>query len=457
MHQHNYHRIMLPFCIRQPLFQLIGEHSESESFICEFLKSESNYKALIRAYKNEPRLWNHKQFPKVLNNHDRTLCLERITLDIKNTQNIELSTNQVDMIIRHMRISYLKNVKRFKSAGQRLAAAECNSVPFWYFSALSFIEPFLNNVTAFESHSHRTHLKKENIIQILEIYKEFPQLWNTNLAEYVSSNKRQEALQQMTEVVRNEVGLKIKESSLKRYLENIHARLYKEKCIINYNQGKVTKQNSIYYNHMVFLIDHVGPFNCSYCERKHKSPLYLKAHIYQHHHKNDPLTCPICGKKYEKLIPYVAHARRHMNDLPDECKVCGKRFIRLPELRKHMRTHNGERPYCCELCGASFTASWSLLSHLRRHKKAYTTYCQICSKGFFTKDELRSHMATHSNERNYSCSTCGKSFKVRKTLKTHELSHTEERNYSCPKCGKRYKNKIGVKQHLKKHRTDGDK
>ncbi|XP_019892619.2 zinc finger and BTB domain-containing protein 41 isoform X5 [Musca domestica] len=430
----------------------IGEGSNAKSFICEFLKSDSNYKAVIEAYQNEPRLWNTKEFPNVLNDAERNECLERIALEIKNTQKIELNSNQVDLLIHQIRRTYIDNIKRFKNAEQREAAAESNRVPLWYFNSLSFLESIVNEGTDVKS-VNRRHLKREQILQMIDIYKKFPHLWNTNLPENVCANKRQEAIQRMKKTLRIEMGLKIKVCSLKNYLETIHAHFYNEKSNI-INQGKRGKPNSAFFDRMLFLNDHVGPFICKFCGRRHRSPLAQKVHIYQSHHQKDPLKCLICAKIYEKTEPYVAHVRRHMSDLPDECKECGKRFIRAADLRLHMRTHTGVKPYCCEICGAAFTLSSALQSHIRRHKKEYRHYCEICLKGFPTKHEMECHIPTHTNERKYRCSICGKAFKCRKTTRIHETTHVEGRHHPCPLCGKMFKNDVGVKQHLRTHRIN---
>ncbi|XP_073828393.1 uncharacterized protein [Musca autumnalis] len=433
--------------------RLKREYSKSKSIICDFLKSDSNYKAFITAYRYEEPLWNRKRYRNELRYTNRQNCLKTIALSIESQQNISLDTNLVDLIIRHIRKDYKEKLMQFKTAEQQKAAADSKNVPMWYFEKLAFLEPFVNSGKTGKRKSHRRHLTKEHILQIVEIYKRFPNLWNTDLVENLCSNKRDEAIEEMTKAVRDEVGVKIKESSLKNYLEKIQAHFYKEKSIALINRGKITDQNSIYFEHMLFLYDHSGPFDCTVCGQRFRNRLNCQSHLYQRHQQGEPLTCSICNKVYENLGPYVAHIRRHMSDLPDECKECGKRFIRRADLRMHMRIHAGIKPYCCEMCGMSFTASSAFKNHIRRHNKDYRVHCEICNKGFYGRDLLRVHMTKHTNERNFPCSVCGKAFRNKDDLRKHETIHVEGRNYPCSLCGKMFKNRYGVQQHLRTHRS----
>lgn len=439
--------LTLPFST----FQLVGEHSKS--FAKEFLKCDLNYKAILFAYQNQPSLWNRNLFPNKLNNDERNLCLKNIALELKTARNIELDTSMVGHILLRIRQEYCVKLRRYKTIEQRKAAERNKIVPGWYFKQLAFLQPMMDHFTITKLDSQRTNLTKEQIIQILEIYKNFPVLWNTSLVENVCSNKRQEALERMLKPIHKEMGLKINVSILQQYLDSIHAHLSKEKTMLLKN-NKNNENISMYYDHMKFLHDHVGPFCCGICGRRNRSPLHLKVHIYQKHNRNDPLRCPMCNKIYQQMEPYVAHARRHMNDLRVECKECGKRFIRHADLRVHMYTHTGIKSYCCEVCGSVFTTASALVDHKRRHEKLYKVFCEICSKGFYYDEKLREHMTTHTNIRNYACGICGKKFKAKKTLKAHKSTHEEGRNHPCPLCGKMYKNKIGVSQHLRTHRSN---
>uniref|UniRef100_A0A1I8N5G2 Uncharacterized protein n=1 Tax=Musca domestica TaxID=7370 RepID=A0A1I8N5G2_MUSDO len=430
------------------------EIKKARAFVSKFLECDDNWKAFMRAYEKVPQLWDPKLFPKKLNNDERNAYLQKIANEIKSERNIELDTNLVGLTTVRVRQHFRIRINRFKTAEDRHDAIENKIVPKWYFEAYAFLELTLEQLSIVNFDSQRKHLRKEQILQIIQIYQRFPNLWNTNLAENVCFNKRQEALGEMSQVIRREMGLTIKETSLRKYLQSLHVHFAKEKSLLLDNQDKKPESELLYYDHMKYLNDHVGPLMCEFCGRKHKSPLFLKVHIYESHHRDDPLRCPICSKEYEHVQPYVAHARRHMDDLQDECKECGKRFIRLADLRTHMRTHTGVRPFFCDVCGASFTKRYSLTEHSRRHEKVYKFFCDICSKGFYERAKMNRHKICHSDIRKYCCSICGKAFKTRRHTKIHESTHADSREFPCPLCGKLFKNKIGVTHHLRTHRKN---
>lgn len=407
----------------------------------------------MTAYEKVPQLWDPKLFPKRLKSEERNAYLQQIATEINQERNLELDTTLVGLISvrvrRHLRII----LSRIKTAQDRKKAIADKMVPKWYFEALAFLEPSIKQTSMEHYDSRLKHLKKNQILQIIKIYKKFPNLWNSNLAENVCHNKRQEDREQMTEVIYHEMGLKINETSLKKYLENLNSNFTKEKGYALENKGRNLDKELFYYDHMQFLNDHVGPFICKFCGRKLQSPLYFKLHLHQSHHRGGPLKCQICDKEYEQVNPYVAHIRRHLNDLHDECKECGKRFIRHADLQMHMRTHTGAKPFVCEVCGASFSQRHSLTTHSRRHEQKFIHFCDICSKGFYEKFHLTRHMIKHSNVRNYPCKICGKAFKTKRHSETHETTHADNRLYPCPTCGKMFKNNIGVIQHLRTHRN----
>ncbi|XP_013102590.2 zinc finger protein 181 [Stomoxys calcitrans] len=421
------------------------EDSKSRQFVSEFLKSERNFIAFVAAYKNQPRLWNHKIYSKKFKSKkERDSFLQKVANEIKSRLNIHMTCDNVSGIIKRIRQDYREKLKRSRPEDHDHKAPRTTN------SRLSFLDPFIDYYSIVKLDTHRGYLKNDQILDILCIYKRYPALWNSTLMEYVCTNKRTEALKQMTEAIRTEVGIEVNESALKKYLMGVHSHYSKEK------QNHMLKKGgtkSIYFPHMRFLHEHVGPFCCSKCGRKHRNPLQFKVHQYHNHGGPPPLKCAECNKEYEQLEPYVAHIRRHMNDLSDKCKVCGKMFMRAADVRIHMRTHTGAKPYFCEICGSSFTMPSSLKEHKRRHDKLYKVFCEVCSRGFYSNDKLVAHMGTHSDERNFACNTCGKAFKTKKTLRAHIHTHEEGRNYPCPQCGKMYKNRIGVSQHLRTHRS----
>nr|XP_013101939.1 unnamed protein product [Stomoxys calcitrans] len=429
-----------------------AEDNNTRTFVRQFLRSESNFITFIASYKNQPVLWNRKLYPKRnITNDVREKCLSTIAAEINQQLNLDMTSCYAAALIKRIRNGYAMKLNRLRSNELRGGTLKSRTMPDWYFEKLQFLEPFLDNYSIDKLSG--ANLESQQIMQILEIYKNLPHLWNTSCLEYLCTNKRQEAIAEMRRTLDSEMGLKVEENILKTYLYCIHGHFATEK---GYTQSKksTTRTISEYYDHMRFLDDHIGPFYCSLCERKHRNPLQLKVHRNQAH-DCEPLTCPLCNKAFYNVQAYTFHAKRHMNDATEICKECGKAFVKIVDLKAHMRSHTGAKPYCCEKCGASYTMPSSLIEHRKQvHEVQNEANCPICGKVFPNKKRLVLHLRTHTNERSFRCKTCGKAFKTKKTMRQHEFTHEEGRNHPCPVCGKMYKNKIGVSQHLRTHRTN---
>ncbi|XP_075155519.1 uncharacterized protein LOC142228868 [Haematobia irritans] len=429
------------------------EDNLCRSFVSDFLETEEKFLTLVEAYKNQPQLWNLKEYPYVRSSTERNTYFTNIANELRNKLNVQVPNDYIRVAIYRLRQCYRNKCANSGASGEENEGVRsAKARPKWYFSKLKFLEPFLCKNSIDKLDTNQPYLQENQIKKLLNLYERYPHLWNTNLIESVCKNKRNASLKQLAETIHSEMGLKVSEFSLKKYLNGLHFRFCKEKTNVLKADG-TPLHSSVYYEHMKFLFDHVGPFYCSECSRKYRNPLHLKAHKCQSH-GCERLSCPQCGKQFEQVEPYVAHARRHMNDLNEKCTVCGKMFLRKADLKLHMRSHTGDKPYFCETCGARFAMPTALQQHRKRHTKDYKCHCPICSKPFYTNDHMKRHLETkHSDVRNFECQTCGKAFKTKKTLMGHESTHEEGRKYPCPLCGKMYKNTIGVSQHLRIHRA----
>lgn len=442
---------MLQNLICMPSFffpQSDSEDSKTTMFVRNFMANKSNVATLISAYKKQPFLWNTNNSSQV-RAKERPKCLSKIAEEIKQKLDLTITSKEVAAVVTRLRHDYREKLKRINERGDN---GKGKNVRMWYFEQLDFLQPYMESSSIYKLDSHHTQLEQSQVVQILNIYKSLPILWNTDLIENVCSNKRLEALAQMQTLFESEVGIKTNVAVLKKYIHCIHMFFTREK---RFNMSKIpsTRVRATLYKHMQFLYDHVGPFKCSQCQRPFLSPLNFKVHISEH---NDsiPLKCSLCNKKYKTTDAYMAHARRHMNDLKNECKECGKKFSRPADLEIHQRCHTGSKPYCCEICGASYRHSQAFNTHKRRHLKQYLHHCPICSKGFYKKDQMNNHVRTHADVREFKCKLCGKGFKTKKTMQQHMFTHEEGRNHACPVCEKTFKNKLGLAQHIKIHRKN---
>lgn len=409
------------------------------------MTSRENVEALIDAYESQPKLWNTKftKQPKIKT--DRNKCMQQIATTLLNDMKLEITVREVAAVIAHLRLICRIKLERDKSH-ITYSEAQKNA---WLFERLRFLTPFVDSHPVAVLESHPYDLMHNEILQLLDIYKRYPHLWNKEILESCCENKRTAALGQMLKDIDFQMDIEVNENTLKKYLYVVHTNFSRQK---RREMGiLVSKEPRFeYYEHIIFLYDHLGPFRCSVCRRIFMGLLQVKAHQYEHN-ETIGLHCPQCKKGFKAVAPYKAHVRRHMNDLGIECKECGRRFLRLHDLRSHMLGHTDTKPFCCDVCGMSFRHVQGFKVHKRRHVKAYSHFCEVCEKGCYSQHELNTHMRIHRDIRDFVCPICSKAFKTKKTMKQHIFIHEEGRNHMCPLCGKTFKNKIGLGHHVKTH------
>lgn len=414
------------------------------------MKTEGNVTALINAFKNQPNLWNKNCFRL---KGKRQEYLEQIAQELKSQINVDVTWVQAGFLVSYLCQKYREDLKEIKAAKEDSLN---NFTPSWYFQELHFLKSRVENNYIAQLNAELPDLLPHEILQMLDIYKAHSFLWNTNIIEHYCTNKKAEAMNEMLQTISTKININISEAILEEYLRTVHdcfSKLKRKKLNIlskrNYNF--VIEQNKEdYYEHMMFLYDHVGPFKCSECGQETKGALSYKIHKSQHN-GSAPLICSVCNKEFTSPTTYTNHARRHMEDTKHECKECGKKFYGSRELNIHMRDHTGAKPFCCEICGASFRHVQGFTNHHRRHEKNYLHTCHICSKGYYTMDRYKDHMNSHTNTRTHICSVCGKAFINKKGLLQHSVIHEDIRKFACKLCGKTFKHKTGVNQHMRTH------
>ncbi|XP_005187460.1 myoneurin-like [Musca domestica] len=412
----------------------------SGTFVQNFIKSRQNLKLFIESYKEQPELWNSKLPPK-LSVKLKEKYWEKIKNVLQNKYKIDMTTVQIERVIKHLNLQYKRSQNR-SSKDQK---------PLWFIKELEFLRPAYESAKpSVKLKPQHCELKNKQITQLLDIYERYPNLWNSNLIENCCKNKRNESFEQMLQAVNSEMNLNIDEEKLRGYLHFIHNEYAKEKRLDIRNCDSKADNKHPYYKRAQFLYDHVGPFKCSECNAELKNPLNFKLHKSQHD-GTMPLKCSLCSKGFKVLGTYVLHARRHMDDLEEVCQECGKKFINSYDLKVHMRFHTGSKPFCCEICGASFRHIQTFAGHKRRHEKKYLHHCPTCSKGFYCKAKLDDHIRSHKQIREFNCETCGKAFITKKTLQQHLVTHEDIRKYVCTLCGKSFKLKVGLNQHMRTH------
>lgn len=199
----------------------------------------------------------------------------------------------------------------------------------------------------------------------------------------------------------------------------------------------------------------VKPYFCTLC---HKT-FAFKANLTKHQGKSrckkpsdDPITCHICHKVFEKQFLLKSHLRRHNTDRPFGCDECTMMFKHKSTLIRHVQMHNGVRPYVCPYCDKSFTHSALLKPHVRVHTGEKPYQCPMCEKKFSHKHNMQRHVMRHSKIKHLVCEICHKQFPKESRLKYHMKTHVNEKHFSCHICPKKFSHKQNVIRHyMRKH------
>ncbi|XP_065365593.1 zinc finger protein 615-like [Calliphora vicina] len=425
--------------------------STSPSTIEKFIKSKPNMQTLIELYKNQPNLWN-KDLHFYHFRDKRQSFLEETTKDLNNKLNSKFTYKEVSDIINYIYRKHRKDFKRLRLYEEDEKTSNDKKYKrCWFYDDLYFLRP-KTKIQLQKLDVNLPDLTTEQVTKIIQIYREFPHLWNTNLVEFMCTNKRHEAYIEMLKSLETNMNININVTVLEEYLRTIHYYFSREKRLRK--QKKIDAKSKTpaedYYEHLLYLYDHEGPFNCSECNRLFEKTLGFKVHK-STHDDSIPFTCSQCKKEFKTIKSYTIHAKRHFEDLEFVCTECNRKFVAYADLRVHLLTHSGNGPHFCEICGTSYPRIHSFKRHQRRHEKRYTHTCHICSKGYYSKDRYDDHMNSHMNIRQHICQLCGKGFITSRALKTHSVTHEDARNHACKLCGKTFKLKIGVLQHMRTH------
>ncbi|XP_069965799.1 zinc finger protein 271-like [Bactrocera oleae] len=295
-------------------------------------------------------------------------------------------------------------------------------------------------------------LDDKQFIILAEVYKEHTCLWNEKDITYRFTNRRDEAMRFVCQKFNNETGLNMTQIDLEKKVKTL-----RKLCSFIKNRKLVAKRKKLKYQpkfayseHLEFLENDVGPFDCPICKKRIHGPDAFKVHI-AGHDGSIPFKCDICGHGYQLSSNLAVHLRRHVQDYTYGCNICNKLCATSTDLKTHMRSHTNEKPFVCDLCGHRTGTSSHLIAHRRRHLKRRVYKCELCPKTFYDKQILNQHTKIHSTVRDKICEICNKGFITNNKLRQHRLIHDPEKKYSCKICEKRFAQSAGLCGHMKSH------
>ncbi|XP_023167414.2 uncharacterized protein LOC111597103 [Drosophila hydei] len=416
---------------------------------------------LIDGFRRQESLWNPQHFD--YNNCCKKELYREISAELLEELNYEMSGEDCFKELQKLRTRYRKELRMvIKHKGLYLPK-------LWCYDELDFLQKILqeqifNKInkkkgvvesyrrTKFIDASSIRFELQEDQLQFVEIYRNYPALWDVDHPDFRSNAYRTQALGQMLEELNTTFQCAYTTAELEKTLFELRKDFSAQKRKILTNVAGCSSISLLHAKLGQFLEPNLGPFRCDVCSELVKTCDQYKVHRAAHD-GTQPFICTLCGKGFQMPCNLTVHIRRHRHDFPYACEQCDKRFATSTEVAIHMRTHTGERPYICDLCGKSFK-TWSFFDiHRRTHLNQSSFHCPICDKGFYEKNRFTDHMNAHLNIRKHLCTVCGKTFTTYGNLKKHTELHLAVKKYKCGACGKRFAQFASLRWHRKREHT----
>jgi DNA-directed RNA polymerase subunit RPC12/RpoP len=171
------------------------------------------------------------------------------------------------------------------------------------------------------------------------------------------------------------------------------------------------------------------PFECSNCDYKAKTNLYLTKHINRVHKKEKNVTCSKCGETFFDSSDLYSHDRKshrpklEKSDWP--CDTCGKMFDNRRSMACHRKFHyldpSKTDKLPCETCGKVVANKWILTEHIKWEHPTQDEIdqleccCQKCKLPFPSSLILNEHLAQCLNDdlKTFKCVLCDKNEDLR--------------------------------------------
>ncbi|KAH8394662.1 hypothetical protein KR222_001332, partial [Zaprionus bogoriensis] len=413
---------------------------------------------IIDAFRRQESLWNPQHFE--YSNCCKKELYREISAELLEELNYELSGEECFKEMQKLRTRYRKELRMvIKHKGLYLPK-------LWCYDELEFLHKILqeqifnkiskkkgvvetNQKTKFINASCIRFDTQDDQLQFVEIYRNYPALWDVDHPDFRSNAYRNQALGQMLDELNTTFQCASTAAQLEKTLFELRKDFSAQKRKILTNASGSSSIPLLHAKLGQFLEPNLGPFRCDVCDELVKTCDQYKVHRAAHD-GTQPFICTLCGKGFQMPCNLTVHIRRHRRDFPYACEQCDKRFATSTEVAIHMRTHTGERPYICDLCGKSFK-TWSFFDiHRRTHLNQSTFHCPICDKGFYEKNRFTDHMNAHLNIRKHLCTVCGKTFTTYGNLKKHTELHLAVKKYKCAACGKRFAQFASLRWHRKR-------
>nr|XP_016940467.1 zinc finger protein 28 homolog [Drosophila suzukii] len=428
-------------------FPFKKENAPAYKFNPSFFRLDPRTPKLIEIYKGHPCLWDpaHSDYKEPRKCKE---ALKQIIADLEATVAIFLNEISLRMAIKKIHVQFNTVHKRVLSGKQKP-----HSLPFKIYTLCSFLMASMEE----EEETNKTEKikldfseKNKLTTDLIEMYANFPQLYDSTHKDFSNMNSRKQAYESMAAKI-SVPNEDISTDDIIRAIQILRQWYYRTtKHPINAGGGA----EQFYLEVCQFMPPKMFKQRlvCEYCNQGTSSDYVLQAHIFKEHNIGElPFKCSLCDRSFAGRAELTTHVQRVHIGKTRKCTHCEMAFSVISDLRLHIRTHTGHKPYICEHCGKAFRLRSQMTLHVTAiHKKLRAFKCTMCPKDFVKKVHLTDHIKGHLNIRDKICGVCGKGFTSGHSLIRHRQIHSEVKKFVCKVCDARFSQFVGLNSHMKR-------
>ena len=145
-------------------------------------------------------------------------------------------------------------------------------------------------------------------------------------------------------------------------------------------------------------IEDTDPLTCPVCQKKFKMKGTMNRHLKEIHTRNKMYNCWVCDKQFTRLEHRNIHIEAAHKDpkmtTTHKCDICEKEFRQIENLMRHKNQVHLNKRYECRECPATFSRKEKLDNHMKNGKHRMKFDCNICKQSliFKTIEVLQKHV-----------------------------------------------------------------
>ncbi|EDV59674.2 zinc finger protein 286A [Drosophila erecta] len=411
-----------------------------------FFRRDHRTLKFIEIYKTHPCLWHpaHSDYKEPKKCKE---ALRRMATDLEAAVSVFLNEITLKLAIKKVHMQFNTVHKRVLSGKQKP-----QSLAFSIYKLCSFLKASNDEEGSKNNEKIQLDFSKKNKLttDLIEMYANFPQLYDSAHKEFSNMNSRKQAYESMAAEF-SVPNVDINSDDIFRAIQNLRQWYYKStKHAIN--TGSAAEKFYLEVCRFMPPKMYKQRLVCEICHQITSSDHVLQSHIFKAHNIGElPFKCTLCDRSFVGRCELANHMQRVHIGKTHKCTHCDRTFAVMSDLQLHIRTHTGHKPYVCEHCGKAFRLRSQMTLHVRAiHTKIRAFKCSMCPKDFVKKVDLSDHIKGHLNIRDKICSVCGKGFTSCHALIRHRQIHSEVKKFVCKLCDSRFSQFVGLNTHMKR-------